>query len=317
MPDHAPVQRQSVDVEPYILAKDVITTVFQFTAAIVLSRSLCKCKLTKKHNLKSNSLFSKKLGLCAALKMVVDAVAAVAGNITMNIPHKIHINRCQTHTSEAVDDKFVIQKIFQARNKTIQLFNEIKSNLHEGMNELEARKLALKISKDFGVTKHWHQPYIRFGSGTALSFHDPLQAGNIFLVNQPYYIDLGPVWEDANTGLEYEGDYGDTFVLGENADAEKCIQLAHRLFSEAKDRWIKEQLSGKQLYQFIKNEVELNNFKLMEDFDGHRISDFPHHKYTQDRLTQIPFTPTPSFWILELQINDSQNRFGAFFEDIL
>lgn len=38
------------------------------------------------------------------------------------------------------------------------------------MNEPEARKLALEISKKSGVTKHWHQPYIRFGAGTALSF---------------------------------------------------------------------------------------------------------------------------------------------------
>lgn len=55
----------------------------------------------------------------------------------------------------------------------------------------------------------------------------------------------------------------------------------------------------------------------MKDFDGHRISDFPRHKYTLERVANFPIKATDSLWILELQINDPKNRFGAFYEDIL
>lgn len=108
-----------------------------------------------------------------------------------------------------------------------------------------------------------------------------------------------------------------THLSGQNDEAEKCIKFTRELFLESKNRWSNELLTGQQIYQFIKNKTETNGYRMMEDFDGHRISDFPHHKYTNKRLAQTTFTPTKSFWILELQINDSKNRFGAFFEDIL
>ena len=60
--------------------------------------------------------------------------------------------------------------ILLARQNTIKLFNDIKANLVEGIDEVQARKMALDVSLDHGVEKHWHSPYIRFGCGTALTF---------------------------------------------------------------------------------------------------------------------------------------------------
>jgi len=226
----------------------------------------------------------------------------------MNLLHELNGNQ---------NDSQSIEGLYEARNKTIQLLNEIKNNLYEGINEVEARKLAIKIASDLGTNKHWHQPYIRIGSGTALSFHEPLQEQNILFPNLPYYIDLGPVWKMPDHLLEYEGDYGDTFIFGENAEAEICISLARQLFIEAKNKWTNENYTGEQIYQFIRKKSQEAGYVLMEDFDGHRISDFPHHNYTLERLANIPFTPSPSLWILELQINDPEKRFGAFYEDTL
>ncbi len=125
------------------------------------------------------------------------------------------------------------------------------------------------------------------------------------------------MWADLELGLEYEGDYGDTFVYGRNLEAEKCIATARNLFHEANTKWCKENCSGIEIYQFIRKKCNELDYNLMEDFDGHRISDFPHHKYTKARLANVESSPHELFWILELQINDRKNRFGAFYEDIL
>ncbi|MCB9091953.1 MAG: hypothetical protein H6620_05285 [Halobacteriovoraceae bacterium] len=235
----------------------------------------------------------------------------------MNTPHELHINCIKSINHEAIDEKAVIENIFCAREKTIKLVSEIKENLVEGINEIQARKLALEISYSYGVKKHWHQPYIRFGSGTALSFKEPLCRENNLTVDSPFYIDLGPVWSDLDLGLEYEGDYGDTFVYGQNVEAEKCITTARTLFQEAKGKWSNQELTGEQIYSYINNRCKELEYKLAEDFDGHRVSDFPHHKYTLERLANINFVPSKSLWILELQIKDPEDRFGAFYEDIL
>jgi CDP-4-dehydro-6-deoxyglucose reductase len=247
----------------------------------------------------------------------------------MNSPHELNIfhltssqnkikhQRKINHQWEMVDEKLVLEGVYQAREKTIHLLEEIKHHLRESMNEVEARKMSLGISQDFGVSKHWHPPYIRFGSGTALSFHEPLQRDNIFQLNQPYYIDLGPVWSDYDNLLEYEGDYGDTFIFGENKEAQQCILQARRIFNEAKIRWSSEKLTGKDIYHYMRQRCHEAGYLLMEDFDGHRISDFPHHKYTSERLANIPFIPSKSLWILELQMKDPNNQFGAFMEDLL
>lgn len=219
--------------------------------------------------------------------------------------------------AEAVHPNYLQEGLLSARQKTLQLFSEIRRNLREGMNEPEARKLAIEAANNLGTKKHWHQPYIRFGKGTALSFHEPLREENIFFNNIPVSIDLGPVWTDGQTALEYEGDFGDSFVVGKNPEAERCIHWTRALFSEAKNKWKSEHISGIELYRYLRKRCEELGYILAEDFDGHRLSDFPHQKYTKDRLATLPFVPTNNCWILELQVKDPEGRFGAFYEDLL
>jgi hypothetical protein len=235
----------------------------------------------------------------------------------MSMPHQLGVRGASLSEIEAIHPSFFKESLFAAREKTIQLFSEIKSSLKEGMNEEDARKLANNIAHDLCATKHWHQPYIRFGKGTTLSFHEPLNASNLLLPNTPVSIDLGPVWFDSKTALEYEGDYGDSFVFGEHREAQVCIETARQLFKEGKQKWASGKLSGFQLYQFIKDRCEELGYQLASDFDGHRLSDFPHQQYTKERLAHLPFVPSEDCWVFELQINDLEGRFGAFYEDLL
>lgn len=235
----------------------------------------------------------------------------------MTKSHQLELNNSEPSIIENASPHFSEKGLLEAREKTLQLFAQIKSRLTVGVNEPEARKIALSVAAEMGAKKHWHQPYIRFGSGTMLSFHEPLRPENTLKQDLPISIDLGPVWLDPETGVEYEGDFGDTFIFGESPDAQACIDWTHQIFHEAKAKWKTEHLTGAEIYQFIRTNCEAQGYLLGMDFDGHRISDFSHSVCTKMRLAKVPFVPSGSHWILEIQVRDPQGRFGAFYEDLL
>src|SRR4051812_30329986 len=120
----------------------------------------------------------------------------------MNHPHPLGILASSQDAIEAVDPRFLVEGLLRARSKTFIALNEIRGFLKEGMTEEDARILAIDVFRDMGVSKHWHRPYIRFGSGTTLTFHDPIQSDGCLQQHDPYYLDLGPIWPDSELGLE-------------------------------------------------------------------------------------------------------------------
>ena len=221
---------------------------------------------------------------------------------------------------EGIDSSALWDGFLLARSKTLEVMEVIKGELKEGLSENEARLLSLNIFSDYGVKKHWHRPYIRFGEGTLFSFQDPISE-NVLKVNDPYHFDLGPVWPAAKLGIdsevEYESDYGDTFIFGKNEEAEKMIKSLHEAFLVTKNEWAVNKLTGIDIYLRFKKEVESRRYIFVDNVDGHRISEFPHHKYTKDRLSKIRFVPSASLWILEAMIHHPKLKMGAFFEDIM
>lgn len=238
-------------------------------------------------------------------------------NHNSNQPHEIITKALNPKIIEAVGPQFLRESMLKAQHQTRTITLEVLSQIREGMTEDEARLMALSVFSDYGVKKHWHRPFIRFGEGTALTFHDPIQPDYKLQENDPFYIDLGPVWKDESLGVEYEGDYGDTFVLGENKEASKCAKTARELFQKARQKWLTDNATGEQIYAFLKTEAESRGYILHDRVDGHRVSDFPHQKYSKERLAALTFKPADAIWVLEVQILDSQKRFGAFFEDLL
>lgn len=229
--------------------------------------------------------------------------------------HRAGVSAKSREIIEKVSPKFLVQGMKNARKKTILAMKEIQSGLKEGMTEKQARDLAMKVFRDHGAVAHWHKPYIRFGKGTTLTFHQLLQTKERLKLNDPYYVDFGPVWKEG--GISYEADYGDSFVFGENKEYLKLVKKAHRMFSKAKKYWKKEKVSGVQIYKYLKKLSKEEGVKLLEDVDGHRLSNFSHFKYSKKHLSEVKFYPTKNLWILELQINDPAGRFGAFYEDLL
>lgn len=221
---------------------------------------------------------------------------------------------------EGIDPRALWDGFLRAREKTLEVIDVIKGELKEGISENDARLLTLNIFADFGVRKHWHRPYIRFGEGTLFSFLDPVSE-NRLAPDDAYHFDFGPVWPADKLGMdseiEYESDYGDTFIFGKNLEAELMIKALHESFEITKKAWSSEQLNGVEIYQRFKKEVEARGYKFVESVDGHRISEFPHHKYTKDRLSKIRFVPSSSLWVLEAMIHHPYLKMGAFYEDLM
>jgi len=227
----------------------------------------------------------------------------------------------QQATIEAVNPQFVRETQLKAQKRTWEVLETIHSQLKIGMTENDARLMALEVFKKLGVTKHWHRPYVRFGPGTTLTFNDPIQPDYKLQQGDPIYLDLGPVWPAEALGvsgtLEYEGDVGDSFVMGVNAEATACIQTARDLFIEARAQWLSGKLTGEEIYAFLKSRACDLGYELVEQVHGHRMSDFPHQKYTKEKLATLSFHPSDALWILEVMIKHPKLPIGAFFEDLL
>lgn len=211
-----------------------------------------------------------------------------------------------------------ISGVLFARKKSWEAMDLIKPQvLVEGISEVEARKIILQSFLELGVKTHWHQPYVRFGPGTKCTYADPLRDDHRLKMNDPVYIDIGPVWLDEKTGIKFEGDVGDSFVFGENKAAEHCGTAVRQLFAETKAAWHSEQWSGPQIYEYLRTRARSLGYSLLSDVDGHRIGDFPHQRYSKEGIPNLHFHPSAHLWILEIQIVHDELPIAAFYEDLL
>jgi methionine aminopeptidase len=147
-------------------------------------------------------------------------------------------------------------------------------------------------------------------------------------LGSPVMIDLGPVISvSAHPGgvtLEYEGDVGQTTVFGgvsQNPEAAKlalAVESAHRLGAEL---W-RGGATGQLIYQRIQELIEGAGYRWVETVCGHRVSDFPHQKYTKAipgslKIPRLDWVPTAGRWVLEVQAAHPTLPLGAFYEDLL
>jgi hypothetical protein len=233
----------------------------------------------------------------------------------MNDLHFISVTEESQKKLEKVSDKFIKEGLLDARKKSWEAFQHIREQIHPGITEKQGREIAITTLQKLGSQKNWHQPYVRFGPGTILTFYDSLQSDYILRENDPVYMDLGPVWNFE--GLDYEGDVGDTFVVGKNAEAERCSATARKLWQEGFQLWKDEKATGEKIYAFLRRRAQEENYILLEDIEGHRLSDFPHAQYAKERLAKVPFNPGTCLWILEFQLIHPTLKIGAFYEDLL
>jgi len=212
---------------------------------------------------------------------------------------------------EGVGEAFSLAKMVRARDLTFDAIARIAPQVRPGMTEAEANALVQTELEAMGIERLWHKNILRFGEGTTETFHAPMAPERVLGVNDIFFIDLGVVWDG------HEGDAGDTFVVGDDADMQACAQAARDLWKEVAGRWRDDGVTGEALYQYALARAEAMGWRLNWEVKGHRVSDFPHAIYKAGDLGSLESCPQTGLWILEIQIAHPTRPFGAFYEDLL
>jgi hypothetical protein len=206
---------------------------------------------------------------------------------------------------------FSLEKVMAARARAFAAMAAIAEKIRPGMLEEEAYELAKEILAACGAEKNWHRPYVRFGRNTLKKYGEPSEPGVRLAPEDVYYLDFGPVFDG------YEGDVGDTYVVGTDADMLRCARDARTIFTIVREEWRKSKLSGADLYKFAEAQAARLGWVLHLGVDGHRLSEFPHALYFKGSMIDLDFVPQAHVWVLEIQIRHPGREFGAFYEDLL
>ena len=212
---------------------------------------------------------------------------------------------------EQVGAAFAVEKMLFVRDRVRATIHDIAASVKPGMVEEDAVEMAKDLLAAKDMLKGWHDVYVRFGTNTLKTFGAPSDPGIVLGENDIFLIDIGPVWK------EWEGDGGDTFVVGENAVMSQCAADAKKLFHIVRKKWSTEGLNGKELYAFAEEEALKMGWELNLDLSGHRLSDFPHAAIYDGPMMDVDFKPSPLLWVLEIHIRNHERTFGAFYEDML
>jgi Xaa-Pro aminopeptidase len=211
----------------------------------------------------------------------------------------------------AVGEKFDLNSLLEAREKTLELVQTIASKCTPGVSEEEIHSHMESQMKSFGISKKWHPTKIRFGANTTKTFRELSEPNTLLKNNDLFFFDIGPVWNG------YEGDIGRTFTIGSDPAYTALKEAAEKVFYETAKIWNNEQITGENLYKRASQIAESLNYFLDPRMVGHRVSDFPHALYWKDGLAKLPEIPAPNLWILEIHLINKEKSLGAFYEDLL
>lgn len=212
---------------------------------------------------------------------------------------------------EATGEKFSVGPFLQQRLRTRKAVHAIAERVEVGMVEEDARAMAKEVLSSMGMTKGWHHIIVRFGPNTTKDFMEPSDKGIVLGQSDIFFVDIGPVYGDL------EGDAGDTFVFGSDPDHHRAKRDVKVIWDEVRDKWFKEGLTGRALYDFAEKASATKGWKLNRDLSGHRLSEFPHSVHYDGAMAAVDFRPAPLLWVLEIAIIHPERKFGAFYEDLL
>lgn len=198
-----------------------------------------------------------------------------------------------------------------ARKKSQEVTQEVASKVWVGMNEEDGLTLLDEVLTQYNVENKWHPNKFRIGKNTLKTFREISNPGITLQENDIFYIDIGPVFDD------HEGDYGETFVMGQNQEYLDIKDASYSIFKETVEAFKKDQLTGMKLYQCAQELAKKYGYELNLDVAGHRLGDFPHAIHYKGKLGKIEIVPEGPLWVLEIQIRHPKKDFGAFFEDII
>lgn len=210
-----------------------------------------------------------------------------------------------------VGEKFDVNKLFEAQEFTKDIVHTVSKKVFEGMTEAQGIELLNLEFKKHGEIKFWHPHKFRIGKNTQCSFKEESDHSVVLKKNDFFFIDVGPIL------FSHEGDYGETFIFGEQNEALKIKNKCEELFNLGLKHFKENKISGVDLYKYLENKAIELDVKLNMNTLGHRIGDFPHHLYYRGKMAHVEEELLPNLWVLEVQITNREGTIGAFFEDII
>jgi len=218
------------------------------------------------------------------------------------------------------------QKLIEAQDKARELLSaiEAKNIVQVGLSEQEVNDQIFSLAQnEFGVTKHWHKRIVRTGINSVLPFKaDP--ENRIIEKNDLVYLDLGPIFED------FEGDIGQTYLLGEDPDKKRLVEDLQKIFQICKLYYFERpEQTGAQYYDFIVEQCHKAGWNYGNRAAGHIVGEFSHiqifgdlpeHRIWPENTVPMNMPGKDGrirYWILEIHLVDKAAKYGGFFEDIL
>jgi Xaa-Pro aminopeptidase len=138
------------------------------------------------------------------------------------------------------------------------------------------------------------------------------------------FCDFGPIF------VEWEADFGRTFVLGDDPakhrlrdDLAVIFDAGRRYFDDRPD------ITGEQLFAETRRLSTEAGWEYGGPYAGHLVGEFPHERINgyeiefyiatgSDQPMRRPDrTGRPCHWILEIHLVDRTRGFGGFFEELL
>lgn len=212
---------------------------------------------------------------------------------------------------EAVGAAYTIGAMRAAQAKSWEALHAISALIRPGMTEAEAVALGMQVLADLGMELAWHPLLVRFGADTLKIYSDRATGEAVLGEDDIYFIDMGPVFGG------HEGDVGQTFTTGGDAEMQACARDVKVLFDRVKAIWDGGKVAGRALYDAAQEQAKALGWVLNLDIKGHRVSDYPHAVHKGGNLGDFDAVPAPGLWILEMQIRHPTRPFGAFYEDLL
>ena len=210
-----------------------------------------------------------------------------------------------------VGEHFNLTTFLEARKRTQASVRLAASNIRPGMNEAEAQAILDSVLQNNELNQRWHPPKFRIGTDTTKSFSERPDQNIRLKESDIFFIDIGPVYED------HEGDFGETFVIGEDEKLQQLAKSSKDIFQIVQDMWRHTGLSGQSLYEMAKNEAKKFGLELSTKMSGHRLAEFPHGKHHKGSLLELQETPKQHLWVMEILLKDPKLNLGSFYEDIL
>ena len=212
---------------------------------------------------------------------------------------------------EGISAKFNLETYLEARKVAKRIALLFAAQVDVGITEEEGMALLDDLFQAQGVEKKWHPHKFRIGSDTTKVFRDKSDKSLKLKENDIYFVDIGPVING------HEADFAQTFTIGQSPDYAKIQRASRKIFDECLNFWQEKKPTGVELYEFAQEKAENDGYILKNQEGGHRLGDFPHALYYKGRLSNFEKQPVENLWVLEIHLNNKEETYGAFYEDIL